>query len=74
MYGYNANRVTKPSKRVTKAKVLTVLNAVGRWTRVSYKGIDKYSKDFGVAYTKEIDEHRTEYYTADDKCVMVFEH
>lgn len=74
MKGYNPERITKPEVRKTRATVLTVLNDVGKWTRVSSKSIEFYKKECEVVETKEIDEHRTEYYNADGRCVMVYEH
>lgn len=74
MKGYNPERIARPEIRKTKAKVLTVLNHVGRWTRVSSKSLDFYAEIFGVVESKEITEHRTEYYNTDGRCVMVYEH
>lgn len=74
MKGYNPERIARPEIRTTKAKVLTVLNNVGRWTRVSSKSLEFYSEKYGVVEAKEITEHRTEYFNADGRCVMVFEH
>lgn len=74
MKGYNPERIARPEIRKTKAKVLTVLNNVGRWVRVSSKSLDFYAENRGVVESKEITEHRTEYYNADGRCVMVYEH
>ena len=74
MKGYNPERIAKPENRKTQVKVLTVLNAVGRWVRVSATSLDFYRENLGAVESREITEHRTEYYNNDNKCVMVYEH
>ena len=71
--GYNPERICKPSQRATKAKVLTVLNRVGRFTRVPSSQMEFMKKELGVVEVREINEHRTEFFNADGRCVMIYE-
>ncbi len=73
MNGYNKDRISKPTERKTKAKVLSVLNNVDRWTRVSSKSLEFYRRERGAVTEKQINDHRIEYYNKDGRCVMVYE-
>ena len=72
MKGYNKERTQKTAERKTKAKVLSVWNGKA-WTRVSSKSLEFYGKELAIVSSKEINEHRIEYFNADGRCVMIYE-
>lgn len=73
MNGYNKDRISKPTERKTKAKVLSVLNKMDRWVRVSSKSLEFYRMKCEAVSEKQINDHRIEYYNKDGRCVMVYE-
>ena len=73
MRGYNEERISKPAERKTTRKVLSVLNNVQRWTRVSSKSLEFYREKCEAVSEKKVNDHRIEYFDKDGRCVMVYE-
>lgn len=69
---YNPNRISKNEVRSTKTKVLSVWNG-NAWVRVSFKDLEFHKERLAVTEIREINEHRTEFFNADGRCVMTYE-